>query len=125
MTRPLLEAAVGRQRLLDRQDRLALGKLILRQPRRLAGGQMAGGDHQKHRLAEVMHLAGREQRLVMRRGRAIGHARRNPRAVQTATTPGAARTGVKVERGDLAARRCGDRPKARCRQSGGTGMSST
>ena len=39
----------------------------------MAGGEVAVGDHQKHRLADVMHGTRGQQRLVMGGGAAIGH----------------------------------------------------
>ena len=73
--RAFFEPAVSGQRLFDRQQGLCGLGFDPGQRRGLAGGQMAGGGHQKQRLAVVMDRAVRQQGFIMVRRRTIAGRR--------------------------------------------------
>ena len=64
----VFEPAVGGERLLDGQDRVARGDLWFAQLRGATGSEVAGGHDQIERLAREMDFARRQKRLVMVRG---------------------------------------------------------
>ena len=117
--RPVLEPAVGGERLLDRQDgfeRLDLDPPLSRgAPRR----QMAGGDDEIDRLAEVEHVVDRQERLVMRRGADVIGVRQITRRQHRDHTRRVAHA-VEVEARDPATRHVGQ-TEAEVQRPGGRG----
>ena len=71
--RAQLEPAVGCQGLFDGQKGRFFGIGDLGQSGGLSRRMMRGCGHHKHRLADVMHRAHGQKRLVMHRRRAVGH----------------------------------------------------
>ena len=71
--RALLKARIGGQRLIHRQDRRQLVIGHAAQPRGLPRGQMAFGHDKENRLADIMHPARGQQRLIVNGWRAIRH----------------------------------------------------
>ncbi len=107
--RAVFETAVGGECRVDGEDRLLGRDRNISAARGGAGGVVAGGDHQKERLARVVHAVRREQGLiVVRRGDVIGerqigggqdgdHARRVPDRVEVHAGEGAMRHGAQAE----------------------------
>ena len=70
-----LKPAVGGQRLIHRQQGGVFGEADLAHPGRPARGKVALGNHKENLLPQVMHRARGQQRLVIGRGRTVGHVR--------------------------------------------------
>ena len=117
---PALEPAVGRKRLIQRQNRRLRGIGDLRLAGRHTGRAVACRGHQKDRLADVMHRPLGQHRLGLGRGRGIigmgqigggdhrHHAGAGPHRAQ-------------IERGDPG-RRLGGQAKGQMQGIGGAGQ---
>ena len=78
----LLEDRAGGDGVVDGEDRRLGGDGRLAEARGLARGEVAGGDHQEQGLAQVVHGAVAQERLVVGRGRDVdgpGQVRRRER----------------------------------------------
>ncbi|MPL80129.1 hypothetical protein SDC9_26022 [bioreactor metagenome] len=118
--RPALEPAVRRKRRVERQDRRAGGIADAVLARRDAGGAVAFGDDEEHRLADVMHLALGQNGFGQRRGRGVigeghvgcgqhrDHARALPHGGEIHLLDRGARLGRETEGQMQCVRRAGD-----------------